>query len=60
MCYLYTSALPVCYAVKEDPLLLNVIPWVSSEADIVTGVNADHREEVQLCQTRIIRSNGNI
>ena len=35
----------VGHAVKEEPC---VCVKVSSEADVVTGLNADHREEVQL------------
>ncbi len=39
------------HAVKEEPC---VSVEVSSEADIVTGLNADHREEVQLVQLIIV------
>ena len=45
--------LPVCHTVKEDPLSLCVIFRVSSEADVVTGLNADYREEVQFTNMTI-------
>ncbi len=41
----------VGHAVKEEPF---VSVEVSSEADVVTGLNADHREEVQLVQLIIV------
>ncbi len=39
------------HAVEEEPC---VSVEVSSEADVVTGLNADHREEVQLVQLIIV------
>ena len=57
----YTSLINAAYklthsfghTVKEYPLPLCVISRVSSEADIVTGLNADHREEVQFTNMTI-------